>query len=114
MSYDILQVLMFICPTVSDLCFYGCCHPCFLQKCSNSTSDFLNRRVLYMATSKIRWLIFVKILSPFLNRISLSCGFTNHPNGELSRFCSNQSVKLHTKILTTLYNRIVHILRKIK
>ena len=25
-----IQVLMFVCPTVSELRFYGCCHPCFI------------------------------------------------------------------------------------
>ena len=30
-SSDTLQVLMFVCPTVSELCFYGCCHPCFYK-----------------------------------------------------------------------------------
>ena len=28
-SSDTLQELMFVCPTVSDLRFYGCCHLCF-------------------------------------------------------------------------------------
>ncbi len=27
---DTLQVLMPFCPTLSELRFYGCCHPCFL------------------------------------------------------------------------------------
>ena len=26
---DTIQVLMFNCPTVSVLRFYGCCHPCY-------------------------------------------------------------------------------------
>ena len=26
-SSDTLQELMFVCPTISDLRFYGCCHP---------------------------------------------------------------------------------------
>ena len=29
-SSDTLQVLMFVSPTVLELRFYGCCHPCFL------------------------------------------------------------------------------------
>ena len=29
MSSDTLQVLMFVCPNISELRFYGCCHPCF-------------------------------------------------------------------------------------
>ena len=28
-SSDILQVIIFVCSTVSWLRFYGCCHPCF-------------------------------------------------------------------------------------
>ena len=27
-SSDTLQVLMFVCPTALELCFYGCCHTC--------------------------------------------------------------------------------------
>ena len=31
-SCDTIQVLMSVCPLVSELHFYGCCHPCFLIK----------------------------------------------------------------------------------
>ena len=31
-SSDTLQVLMFVCPTVQELCFYGCCHPCYTDE----------------------------------------------------------------------------------
>ena len=31
-SSDNLQVLMFVCLTVSELHFYGCCHPCYYIK----------------------------------------------------------------------------------
>ena len=30
-SYDTLQVLMFVCPIVLELRFYGCFHPCFYR-----------------------------------------------------------------------------------
>ena len=29
-SSDTLQVLMFVCPSISELRFYGCCQPCFI------------------------------------------------------------------------------------
>ncbi len=27
-SSSILQIIMFVCPTIQELRFYGCCHPC--------------------------------------------------------------------------------------
>ena len=30
-SSNTLQKLMFVCHTVLELCFYGCCHPCFFM-----------------------------------------------------------------------------------
>ena len=32
---DTLQVLMSNGPTVSELCFYGCCHPCLFKLIQN-------------------------------------------------------------------------------
>ena len=44
-SSDTLQVLMFVFPNVSELRFYGCCHPCFSSK---TTLKFLPRtKLLY-------------------------------------------------------------------
>ena len=31
-SSDTIQVLMFVCPTILELRFYGCCHPCYTLK----------------------------------------------------------------------------------
>ena len=30
LTSETIQVLMSVCPTVSMLCFYECCHPCLL------------------------------------------------------------------------------------
>ena len=47
-NYSALQVLMFVCPTVLKLHFYGCCHPCYLKetlhnnKCIGAEKSFFS------------------------------------------------------------------------
>ena len=41
----LIQVLMFVCPTFSELSFYGCCHPCYeVQKVIKNRLALLNNK----------------------------------------------------------------------
>ena len=70
---------MFFCPTNSELCFYGCCHPCFLERLWQSdknmdyhsldriTNNFLLILLSYFQFS-FNWNIQLKFVLTFQNR----------------------------------------------
>ena len=61
-SSDIVQVLLFVCPTVSGLRFYGCCHPCFLKSQLQLTNYFLN--LICRLNVEPHYMIYMVILKP--------------------------------------------------
>ena len=76
LSSDTLQVLMFVCPTVSEHCFYACYHPCF----------FLNWAILlhiiiyyqYYHITGIEYKIPVQALPYFIQFYNMSNVFWIH------------------------------------
>ena len=80
-STDTVQVFLFVCPTVSDLRFNGCCHPCLTRKecyiklCMNVYSEIISLlNMVYV--SVILFLAFLSInlsFNPFLLRVISLC-----------------------------------------
>ena len=49
-SFDTLQVLMFVCPIILELRFYGWCYPCYIASCLEYLIVKLFVLVLYSCT----------------------------------------------------------------
>ncbi len=52
-SSDTLQVLMFVCPLLSELRFYGCCHPCWLK--TKYITDYKTNRNKFVRFRLLMW-----------------------------------------------------------
>ena len=78
MSSDTLQVLIFICPTVSELRFYGCCHSCLCLFLCNIIQLNLEKSCFYVHHT----LNLTKILNKNIsNMMSETYCFTSKTNG---------------------------------
>ena len=88
LSSDTLHMFMYVCPTVSEIRFYGCCHPCFFFTKANSMIDHSNKKKLYKTS-----------LGPssHLKKRNFSfLFFTNDPYPFLPRWVSHIIVVTHT------------------
>ena len=107
-SSDLIKVFMSVCPTVSKLRFYGCCHPCLvifranpLQNlsphntlCPSKTfSNGFSRQLLVLEIYKMVFGIISHNLKPKKKRLNVRAA---------SPYCSNFNVQFISPLISLL------------
>ena len=63
-SFDTFRVLMFVCQTVSELRFYGCCNLCFIKSCFGLSLEH-NYFYFYKKMKNVNVVLLLSVTSAF-------------------------------------------------